>query len=79
MQEMCTAALSANRELASQLDAKLAGLHSALFVESNPIPVKWAMAELGLSPKGIRLPLTWLSEAAQPKVKAAMEQAGVLP
>jgi 4-hydroxy-tetrahydrodipicolinate synthase len=79
MHEMCEAALSGNRELATRLDAKLAGLHSALFVESNPIPVKWAMAELGLSPKGIRLPLTWLSEAAQPRVKAAMEQAGVVP
>ncbi|MEN8168148.1 MAG: 4-hydroxy-tetrahydrodipicolinate synthase, partial [Pseudomonadota bacterium] len=79
MHEMCEAALSGNRELATQLDARLAGLHADLFIESNPIPVKWAMAELGLSPKGIRLPLTWLSEPAQPRVKAAMEQAGVVP
>ena len=77
MHEMCEAALAGNRELAEQLNHKLAGLHSALFVESNPIPVKWAMVEMGLAQQGIRLPLTWLSESAQPRVKAAMQQAGI--
>lgn len=77
MHEMSEAALSGDRETAENLDKKLAGLHQALFVESNPIPVKWAMVELGLSSKGIRLPLTWLSESAQPGVKSAMRQAGV--
>jgi 4-hydroxy-tetrahydrodipicolinate synthase len=78
MRQMCEAALSGDQERAKQLDAKLAGLHSALFVESNPIPVKWAMMELGLAARGIRLPMTWLSESAQPRVKAAMQQAGVV-
>jgi 4-hydroxy-tetrahydrodipicolinate synthase len=77
MHEMCQAALSGDREKAQSLDHKLAGLHSALFIESNPIPVKWAVAQMGFAPKGIRLPLTWLSDAVQPKVKAAMQQAGI--
>jgi len=77
MHEMCTAALAGQREHAMALNDGLAGLHRALFLESNPIPVKWAMTELGLSPRGIRLPLTWLSEPAWPDVKAAMQQAGV--
>ena len=77
MHEMCEAALRGDRSQAEALDARLAGLHQALFVESNPIPVKWAVAELGLAPRGIRLPLTWLSEGARPRVRAAMEQAGV--
>jgi 4-hydroxy-tetrahydrodipicolinate synthase len=77
MHEMAQAALSGNRELAHNLDQKLAGLHSALFVESNPIPVKWAVSQIGLAGEGIRLPLTRLSEAAQPKVRAALQQAGV--
>ncbi|MEN8178501.1 MAG: 4-hydroxy-tetrahydrodipicolinate synthase [Pseudomonadota bacterium] len=77
MHQMCEAALAGDREAAESLDKKVSGLHQALFVESNPIPVKWAMAELGFSTQGIRLPLTWLSEAAQPRVKSAMRQAGV--
>ena len=77
MHQMCEAALAGDRETAERLDKQLSGLHKALFVESNPIPVKWAMTELGLSPKGIRLPLTWLSESAQPQVMSAMRQAGV--
>ncbi|RLJ19689.1 4-hydroxy-tetrahydrodipicolinate synthase [bacterium endosymbiont of Escarpia laminata] len=77
MRQMCEAALAGEREAAERLDAKVAALHAALFVESNPIPVKWAVVEMGLAPKGIRLPLTWLSEVHQPKVRAAMEQAGV--
>ncbi len=77
MHKMCEAALAGDRETAERLDKQLSGLHKALFVESNPIPVKWAMTELGLSPKGIRLPLTWLSESAQPQVMSAMRQAGV--
>ncbi len=61
MSQMCKAALAGDRDAAEQLDRQLAGLHQALFVESNPIPVKWAMHHLGLAPEGIRLPLTWLS------------------
>ena len=78
MQQMCAAALSGDRAASEALDARLAGLHSALFVEANPIPVKWAMKELGLAAEGIRLPLTWLSEAARPAVREAMAQAGLL-
>ena len=78
MHEMCVAALAGDRARAEALDAQLAGLHRALFLESNPIPVKWAVAQLGLIPAGIRLPLTPLSEALYPDVRAAMRQAGVL-
>jgi 4-hydroxy-tetrahydrodipicolinate synthase len=78
MHQMCAAALSGDRAASEALDARLAGLHNALFVEANPIPVKWAMKELGLAAEGIRLPLTWLSETARPAVRDAMAQAGVL-
>jgi 4-hydroxy-tetrahydrodipicolinate synthase len=77
MHDMCSAALRGDRAGAEALDARLAGLHQALFVESNPIPVKWAVAQLGLARRGIRLPLTWLSEQARPRVRSAMEQAGL--
>jgi 4-hydroxy-tetrahydrodipicolinate synthase len=77
MREMCDAALAGDRDSAKAIDARLAGLHGALFVESNPIPVKWAVSEMGLSPRGIRLPLTWLSQDAQARVKEAMWQAGI--
>jgi len=77
MHEMCMAAMGGDRTEADRLDALLGGLHDALFVESNPIPVKWAVSEMGLAPKGIRLPLTWLTEAARPRVREAMRQAGV--
>jgi 4-hydroxy-tetrahydrodipicolinate synthase len=78
MHQMCAAALSGDGAAAETLDARLSGLHSALFVEANPIPVKWAMKELGLAAEGIRLPLTWLSEPMRPAVREAMAQAGVL-
>jgi 4-hydroxy-tetrahydrodipicolinate synthase len=78
MHEMVSQALAGNREGAEATDAKLAGLHSALFVESSPIPVKWAVAKMGLCDSGIRLPLTWLVPSAEAEVAAAMQQAGVL-
>jgi len=78
MQRMCAAALSGRRDEALAINARLGLLHRGLFVQSNPIPVKWAVAEMGLSSRGIRLPLTWLTEDAQPTVRAAMEQAGVI-
>jgi 4-hydroxy-tetrahydrodipicolinate synthase len=59
------------------VDAELRGLHKNLFVESNPIPVKWAVAKMGLMPGGIRLPLTPLSAEHHEAVLAAMRQAGV--
>jgi len=78
MQEMCKAALAGDREVALAVNARLDGLHHKLFVQSNPIPVKWAVAEMGLAGRGIRLPLTWLTADLQPQVRAAMEQAGVV-
>ena len=78
MAQMCAAALAGDREHALACNQRLDGLHHALFVESNPIPVKWAMHVMGLSPKGIRLPLTWLTEHCHEAVRAAMVRAGVL-
>jgi len=52
-------------------------LHTAMFVESNPIPVKWAVEQLGLIQSGIRLPLTQLSEQYHQQVKTAMQAAGI--
>ncbi|MEW8046439.1 MAG: 4-hydroxy-tetrahydrodipicolinate synthase, partial [Candidatus Thiodiazotropha sp.] len=78
MREMSVAALAGRDEEARAIDAKLAGLHSALFIESNPIPVKWAMMKLGLANRGIRLPLTWLSPSAEDEVLQAMHQAEIL-
>jgi 4-hydroxy-tetrahydrodipicolinate synthase len=64
--------------LAADIDARLADLHRDLFIESNPIPVKWALERMGLIPGGLRLPLTTLSAAAQPVVEAALRRAGLL-
>lgn len=78
MHDMSAAALAGDRTRTEAIDGRLAGLHQALFLESNPIPVKWAVGQLGLIPPGIRLPLTPLSEPFQPVVRAAMQQAGVM-
>lgn len=76
--EMITAAMAGDRATAEAIDTHLTGLHKQLFIQSNPIPVKWAVAEMGLMPRGIRLPLTWLSAECEAPVRAAMQQAGVL-
>ncbi|HBA67072.1 MAG TPA: 4-hydroxy-tetrahydrodipicolinate synthase [Methylococcaceae bacterium] len=73
--EMITAAIDGDRETALAIDAKLTGLHKQLFIQSNPIPVKWALMEMGLIQKGIRLPLTWLTEDCYDAVRGAMRQA----
>ena len=78
MSQMCKAAMQGDRATAEALDAKLTGLHRDLFIESNPIPVKWALAEMGLIKQGIRLPLTWLSSNCHETVRSAMRQAGAL-
>lgn len=78
MARMCAAALGGDRCTAMDLNAMLDPLHHELFVQSNPIPVKWAVSELGLALKGIRLPLTWLSEDLQPRVRQAMRHAGIV-
>lgn len=78
MHDMATAAIAGETQRARELNAALDPLHEALFLESNPIPVKWAVEQLGLMGGGIRLPLTTLSEQYQDAVRAAMKSAGVL-
>jgi 4-hydroxy-tetrahydrodipicolinate synthase len=77
MHEMVEAALADDKDGAGELDERLSGLHTALFVESNPIPAKWALWRLGLIGPGIRLPLVGLSDAHHATVLAAMRRAGV--
>jgi len=76
--EMITAAINGDRETSTSIDASLTGLHTQLFIQSNPIPVKWAVVEMGLMGKGIRLPLTWLTEDCFTELRTAMQQAHVL-
>jgi 4-hydroxy-tetrahydrodipicolinate synthase len=78
MARMCAAALAGDAETAAAIDSDLAALHRALFVEPNPIPVKWALAELGLIDDGIRLPLVPLDPAFHAEVRAAIKAAGLL-
>lgn len=78
MQRMCEAALRGDRQQAEAINNRLMPLHRDLFVESNPIPVKWALYEMGLISKGIRLPLTVLSEKYHETIRQALKEAGVL-
>lgn len=73
MADLCRSALAGDFATADAIDARLQPLHSALFVEPNPIPVKWALAEMGRIGHGLRLPLTTLSEEFMPAVRAALE------
>ncbi len=77
MAEMCRAQLAGETDRAKNLDAKLQPLNTALFLESNPIPVKWALAEMGLIRSGIRLPLTPFAEQFHEQARAAMQGAGI--
>ena len=76
--EMIMAAMAGDKETALAIDTILADLHKNLFIQSNPIPVKWAVAEMGLIVKGIRLPLTWLTEDCYDAVRDAMRKAEVI-
>ncbi|AWW34444.1 4-hydroxy-tetrahydrodipicolinate synthase [Mannheimia varigena] len=79
MAKMCELALAGKFDEAEAMNNRLMALHHDLFVESNPIPVKWAAYKLGLiSEPHLRLPLTTLSESAQPKVLKALQQAGLI-
>jgi 4-hydroxy-tetrahydrodipicolinate synthase len=78
MAEMCKAALAGNAALAARLDGPLERLHRDLFIESNPIPVKWALQRMGLIAGGIRLPLIELSAAGQVAVGQALQCAELL-
>jgi 4-hydroxy-tetrahydrodipicolinate synthase len=79
MHEMCSAALAGDLQKAREANFKLLGLHTRLFVEANPIPVKWAAAQMGLIGMGIRLPLTPLSQQFHDVVREAMRQADITP
>ena len=77
MHELCEAALGGDEAATRAIDARLALLHRALFIESNPIPSKWALQQLGLIGPGIRLPLTPLTASSHTPVREAMRAAGV--
>ncbi len=77
MAEMCRLALAGNEAEAEAVDQQLMMLHEKLFIESSPIPVKWAMSEMGFCENMFRLPLTPLNEQYHTTVKAAMRAAGI--
>jgi 4-hydroxy-tetrahydrodipicolinate synthase len=79
MHELCAAALAGRHDDAAARNERLMPLHEAMFVESNPIPVKWAVTKLGLIGPAIRLPLTPLTESRGAEVLEAMSACGVLP
>ena len=78
MSQMCKAALKGDADQAHSIDKQLLGIHDAMFVESNPIPVKWAVCQLGIIEDAIRLPLTQLSEQYRVKVLQALTAANLL-
>jgi 4-hydroxy-tetrahydrodipicolinate synthase len=78
MAQMCLAALDGNAEEALRIDQQIAELHRVLFVESNPIPVKWAVSQMGLCENIFRLPMTPLSEKHHETLRKALVAAGVL-
>jgi len=78
MADMCEAAIAGNIAKAVELNNKMFPLHQKLFIEPNPVPVKWALAEMGKMPAGIRLPLVPLSAECHDAVRAALREAGVL-
>jgi len=78
MHELCEFARIGDREAATKIDDTLTGLHENLFIESNPIPAKWALHKMGLIQAGIRLPLTWMTEGSEDILTRAMKQAHVI-
>jgi 4-hydroxy-tetrahydrodipicolinate synthase len=77
MHQMCAAALVGDVKKARELNFKLFPLHQKLFVEPNPIPVKWALAEMGMIEHGMRLPMSPLSEKLHQTVREALHEAGI--
>jgi 4-hydroxy-tetrahydrodipicolinate synthase len=77
MRQMCAAALVGDVKRARELNLKLFPLHAKLFVEANPIPVKWALAEMGMIEAGLRLPLSPLAEKFHQTVREALHEAGI--
>jgi 4-hydroxy-tetrahydrodipicolinate synthase len=78
MHELCMAAVAGEAKRAMEIQRKLMPVHKHLFVEANPIPVKWAMARMGLAGGALRLPMTPLAAANQPVVEAALRASGLL-
>jgi 4-hydroxy-tetrahydrodipicolinate synthase len=78
MADLCAAAMARDAATARAINERLMPLHQKLFIESNPIPVKFALHEMGLMADGIRLPLTWLSPACREPLRQAMRQCGIL-
>lgn len=78
MSDLCAAAMAGDTDKARAINEMLMPLHKALFIEANPIPVKWALHEMGLMADGIRLPLTRLSEQCREPLRQAMRQCGLL-
>lgn len=77
MHNLCVAAMAGDVMSARAINAKLFGLHQKLFVEANPIPVKWVLNQMGMIPAGLRLPMVTLSTAYHPVLTAAMQQAEI--
>jgi 4-hydroxy-tetrahydrodipicolinate synthase len=78
MHDLCERALAGDVGGAAAIDEKIGALHKTLFLESNPIPSKWALHRMKLIEAGIRLPLTWLSDRFHPELEASLRTAGVL-
>ncbi|MBK1727917.1 4-hydroxy-tetrahydrodipicolinate synthase [Halorhodospira halophila] len=78
MHDLCAAALAGDMQTAEAINERLTPLHQAMFCEPNPVPVKWAVEELGMAGSGMRLPMTRLTEAGQARVRQAMQDAGLL-
>ncbi|MGY1411180.1 MULTISPECIES: 4-hydroxy-tetrahydrodipicolinate synthase [unclassified Luteimonas] len=78
MHELCVAALAGDVARAMQIQLRLLPLHRQLFIEANPIPVKWALSRLGRCGGALRLPMTELDAANRPAVETALREAGVL-
>lgn len=78
MRDLCAAALAGNVPKVRELNAHLARLNKALFVEANPIPVKWALAEMGRTALGYRLPLVELGAPHHETVRRVLQETGLL-
>ena len=78
MSQMCVAAMAGNVKAACEINAKLFALHQKLFIEANPIPVKWVMQQMGKTQAGIRLPMVNLSAQYHDVLRAAMRQAEII-
>ena len=78
MHELCVAAMAGDVQKAMEIQFKLMPMHKNLFVEANPIPVKWAMARMGLCGGTLRLPMTELSKSQQPVVETALRASGLI-